>query len=192
MKYYPDYSNYQTLKNYWIRYYLRYYPSISTFKKKLLSKNNNISYIKKILSEMQPILQESKIIESHLKNFIDKWKDKHYIINKLKIKWFKEEDIKTIIENNLGYNEDWKNYLKKTISNLIQTKSIKEIRYSLYVKWFNKELVDQVILEFANIIQDELIQKLISQYSNKGFIKEKIIQKLILKGFSYWDFKEYL
>ena len=98
MKYTPDYSKFETLKNYALWYYLRYYPSVWKLVKKLEQKTQNKKDIEKLLVELKDDFREEYILEYKIDELIKKWKSERFIIQKLSLSFFKKEDIEKILE----------------------------------------------------------------------------------------------
>jgi len=195
MKYIPDYSKFETLKNYALWYYLRYYPSIWKLVKKLEQKTQNKENIKKLLIELKDDFREEYLLEIKVGELLDKWKSHRFIINKLIQKDFKKEDVEKILSDLIQKSENnFKSYayIKQKIELSIDKKSIKNIVYSLLQSWFDKEIISQIIEENKLWDTENKILNEIEKLKQGQFQKEKIIQKMFSKWYNYWDFKDFL
>ncbi|EKD66757.1 MAG: hypothetical protein ACD_49C00014G0011 [uncultured bacterium (gcode 4)] len=195
MKYIPDYSKFETLKNYALWYYLRYYPSIWKLVKKLEQKTQNRENIKKLLIELKDDFREEYLLEIKIQELLDKWKSQRFITNKLIQKDFKKEDIEKILLNLTQKSENnFKSYtyIKQKIELYLDKKSIKNITYWLLQSWFDKEIISQIIDENKFWDAEDKIINEIEKLKQTQLPKEKIIQKMFLKWYNYWDFKDFL
>jgi len=195
MKYIPDYSKFETLKNYALWYYLRYYPSIWKLVKKLEQKTQNKENIKKLLIELKDDFREEYLLEIKIWELLDKWKSQRFIISKLIQKDFKKDDIEKILLNLTPKSENnFKSYayIKQKIELSLNKKSIKNIVCSLLQSWFDKEIISQIIEENKLWDTEDKILNEIEKLKQGQFQKEKIIQKMFSKWYKYWDFKDFL
>lgn len=193
MKYIPDYSKFETLKNYALWYYLRYYPSVWKLVKKLEQKTQNKKDIEKLLVELKDDFREEYILEYKIDELIKKWKSQKFIIQKLSLSFFKKEDIEKILEEKYSDNINFStSYLKQKIETSLNQKSLTHIKYNLLKSWFDKEIIDQIIDE-NNLwdTEDKIINE-IQKLKQSQFQKEKIIQKMFSKWYKYSDFKDFL
>jgi len=71
MKYTPDYTNFQTLKGYALRYYFKYNISISKLESKLLEKSKNQKLTKDVLNNINSLLQEENILANKINTLIE-------------------------------------------------------------------------------------------------------------------------
>lgn len=154
----------QKIIDYSIWYYLKYYPSPKKLEQKLNEKfwpnsENGKKYgwiwkeeIDFILKEkMSSIIQEKEVIESKIRLFINKWKSKTYIKQKLFSRLENRELSNEILEE---YFLDW------------ELENIKKELYKL-VKKFN--------IDLENISFDQkskVIQKLLMKWFRYDDIKE--------------------
>ncbi|MCK9272298.1 RecX family transcriptional regulator [Candidatus Gracilibacteria bacterium] len=195
MKYIPDYSKFETLKNYALWYYLRYYPSIGKLVKKLEQKTQNKENIKKLLIELKDDFREEYLLEIKIGELLDKGKSQRFIISKLIQKDFKKDDIEKILLNLTPKSENnFKSYayIKQKIELSLNKKSIKNIVCSLLQSGFDKEIISQIIEENKLGDTEDKILNEIEKLKQGQFQKEKIIQKMFSKGYKYGDFKDFL
>ncbi len=147
--------------DYAIRYYLRYYPSPKKLyfklEEKFWSKSGNAKKywwisswdIDFILTEkLKNIIKQEEVIESKVKNYMNKWKSKLYIKQKMFLR----------MEN--------MNLVEKHLKNYFQDIELENIKKHLKKLWY-----------FSNL-----------EYNKK----QKILQKLFIKGFKYDDIKKVL
>lgn len=193
MKYIPDYSKFETLKNYALWYYLRYYPSVWKLVKKLEQKTQNKKDIEKLLAELKDDFREEYILEYKIDELIKKWKSQRFIIQKLSLSFFKKEDIEKILDEKYSDNINFStSYLKQKIEISLNHKSLTHIKYNLLKSWFDKEIIEQIIDENNLWDTEDKILNEIQKLKQSQFSKEKIIQKMFSKWYKYIDFKDFL
>ena len=114
---------------------------------------------------------------------------------KLLLKGYELDEIKELLEYylSIGYLND-----KKLIERLIayqisNNKSKKQIKAYLVKKGFDKNDVNYLLnmIEFDNL-ENDMLEKHIRRYLNtsKPILKEKIMSRLLNKGFSYQSIKK--
>ena len=218
-KYIPDYTNPKTLENYAVWYYRRYLPSIWKLKKKLLSKNNDVSLIESVLEKIKSEFNEDYLISLKVNEFLRIWKSEIFIKNSL---WRKLYD-KAIIEKYLKEYSDkdnwklcssknipdeneenltWKNenstssfdptYLENKILNTIKNKSIRNIKNNLEKSWFSKENIDYIIKKNSLKDDSEDILNIIDKLRRQNLDDKKILKRMIWRGYKYDDLKNVL
>ncbi|MDQ7023069.1 MAG: RecX family transcriptional regulator [Candidatus Gracilibacteria bacterium] len=161
------------------------------------------------------ILVEKEIITSTINNYINKGKNLFYIKSKLAEKMFIKEDYEEIlvkdfdIENSSLLNAD---KIYKQIKTLYKkNKSKNYIRNKFVENSFDAEIVDELLLDLFSDGQKEIIQNELEKIIRKkqGFAilygdntqyeylqnlsfteKQKIMQKLVGKGFGFGEIKE--
>jgi len=220
----------QKIVDYAIWYYLRYFPSINKVKQKLREKfwpesekgkkywgifDDDIEYI--LTEKMWNILCEKQIITSKINNYINKWKNNFYIKSKLYEKGFVKSEYEEILVNDFNSeNSSILNYEKvyKQINTLYKkNKSKNYIRNKFIENNFDRELVEEILIEIFINWEDELLnielEKILRKFSKiqsdstlcwasdileKLDFKEKqkITQKLVWKWFNIWDIIEKL
>ena len=177
---------------------------------------DDIEYI--ISEKMKNILCEKQIITSKINNYINKWKNTFYIKSKLYEKWFKKEEYEEILLNEFNIEEksilDYDKIYKQINTLYNKNKSKNYIRNKFVENSFDRELVDSILDEiFINwekenlkIELDKILRKLNKDNTSlraEGFStllleildfeeKQKIIQKLLYKGFWYNEIKIFI
>lgn len=192
--------SFESFRNYALNYYLRYYPSQKKLKEKLLKKSwEDEKLVSEVIDSMENIIVEKQVIESKIRLYIARNKNLSYIKSKLFEKWFEKNEYEEILKSNYNLDETLldKEYLKrKIIDYKDKWKSKKYIFWQLYERNEDKELIIEALDE---IYQDESELENIKLEYNKiinlnpelvlGFKKNKIIEKLLRKGFKYDDIK---
>lgn len=182
------------LKNYWIWYYLRYYPSINRLREKLLSKSdNNYELSNEVISEMKNIITEKELLKSKIRMFLDRNKNVSYIKRNLQQKKFEMDMINEVLYTDFLVEE--KSFLKdnfvyrKILEYKSKWKSIFYIKSHLIERQLDKEIVEKYIEEiFIDWEYDQIRQEY--EKIKDRYPKEKCIQKLITKWFNYSQIKE--
>lgn len=188
-----NYNNNETLKNYALWYYLKYYPSIWKLIKKLKEKTQNNELIAEVLEIIKENLNEEYLLETKIQELLDKGKTSQFIINKLSEKLFQKNDIEKILTNkNECENIKSYKYIEEKIISKSKTKSIKSIKYNLIKSWFNSETIEKLITENNIVDSQEKIFKDINKLKEKWLDKKQVISKMIQKWYKYWDYKELL
>lgn len=188
-----NYNNNETLKNYALWYYLKYYPSIWKLIKKLKEKTQNNELIAEVLEIIKENLNEEYLLETKIQELLDKGKTSQFIINKLSEKLFQKNDIEKILTNkNECENIKSYKYIEEKIISKSKTKSIKSIKYNLIKSWFNSETIEKLITENNIVDSQEKIFKDINKLKEKWLDKKQVISKMMQKWYRYWDFKELL
>jgi len=141
----------QKIIDYAIWYYLRYYPSPRKLREKLKEKfwpdsekgqkywwinDDEIEFI--IIEKLKNIIQEDEVIQSKIRSYINKWKSKLYIKQKL----FERKENRELIEKYLEeYFLDWE--LQQ-----VQKEYEKQLR-SLWkkIEWYElrKKIIDRLM-----------------------------------------------
>ncbi len=193
--------HFEYLRNYALNYYLRYYPSIKKFREKLLKKSWwDEKIVKEIIDSMENIIVEKLVIESKIRVYITRNKNLSYIKSKLFEKWFEKEEYEKILENNYNLDETLldADYIKRKI---LDYKNKWKSRNYIFQKLFERKQDKDLINESLDQIytkEDELenikkeYQNLTSNHTKSfsGTEKNKIIEKLIRKGFNYGEIKK--
>jgi SOS response regulatory protein OraA/RecX len=188
MKKAPDYSNPKILKNYALWYYTSYYPSMWFLKGKLEEKSKDSELIKSIISEFKSNFNEDNLLETLIQNLLDKWKSHNFISQKLTLDKFEKKDIERILWN---LENTWvsDSYLLQKILYSMKSKSLQKTKMNLIAGWFDKDLIEGIIN--SNDLKDspELLETQYKELLQKDLPKEKIVEKMIGKGFLYKDVK---
>ena len=193
--------SFESFRNYALNYYLRYYPSIKKFREKLLKKSWwDKKTVDEIIKSMENIIVEKLVIESKIRVYITRNKNLSYIKSKLFEKWFEKEQYEEILNNNynldetlldadyikrkiLDYKNKWKsrNYIFQRLFERKQDKDL--INESLDQIYTKEDELENIKLEYENLTSNQ------TKYVS-GTDKNKIIEKLIRKGFNYGEIKK--
>jgi len=185
--------NFQRLKDYALWYYFRYYPSNKKLLQKLEEKGS-LEDTQKIFQQIKNLLKEDEIIASKIDNYIYRNKNYRYIYQKMSQKLFPRDKIENYLEK---YKNSWeslldKNFLKKKIENYIQKGKSKKYIYSkLWETPQDREKLKEVFSEYFSQWEYKNIEKNYQKLLQK-YPREKIIQKLMMMWFNYWEIKETL
>jgi len=149
---------------------------------------------------MENIIVEKLVIESKIRVYITRNKNLSYIKSKLFEKWFEKEEYEKILENNYNLDETLldADYIKRKI---LDYKNKWKSRNYIFQKLFERKQDKDLINESLDQIytkEDELenikkeYQNLTSNHTKSfsGTEKNKIIEKLIRKGFNYGEIKK--
>jgi len=147
----------QKIVDYAIWYYLKYYPSPNKMKFKLKEKfwpeskkwkiygwinDDEIDFI--VFDKLKNIISEEEVIDSKIRNFINKWKSKTYIKQKL----FERMEDKDLSDKYLNiYFENWEE---------------ENIKKQLKKLWFSENL------------EYNYKQKILKKLLNKGFRYDEV------------------
>ena len=154
----------------------------------------------RVFSDIEHLLEEDKIIESKIKNYIFRNKNVSYIRLKMIEKYFPREKIEKFLVEEIWINNGSllnKSFLLRKIENYKQKgKSILYIRNKLVDRKEDSCIVEECLngvfwddwdLESLRKEYDKLQLSLIIEKD-----KKKIIQKLLSKWFRYDDIKKVL
>ncbi|MDD5770507.1 MAG: RecX family transcriptional regulator [Candidatus Gracilibacteria bacterium] len=184
----------ETLKNYSLWYYFKYFPSTKKLLSKLIEKSKDEKLSNEILKDISHLIDENRVIKDKINIYLIRNKNLNYIRQKLILAGFEKNLISEILQND--FLEEDKSLLNKNsvfvkVSNYKNAgKSISYIKQKLIERDEDIELVNQVIDEtFAENGEEENIKKEYEKLKNK-YDKNKIIQKLIAKGFRYDEVKK--
>lgn len=193
--------SFESFRNYALNYYLRYYPSKKKFREKLLKKSWwDEKTVDEIIKSMENIIVEKLVIESKIRVYITRNKNLSYIKSKLFEKWFEKEQYEEILNNNYNLDETLldADYIKRKILDYKNKwKSRNYIFQRLFERKQDKDLINES-LDQIYTKEDELenikleYENLTSNYSESIWRtdKNKIIEKLIRKGFNYGEIKK--
>ena len=187
--------NYDSLKNYALWYYFKYFPSIKKLNSKLLDKSNDEELSKKVLENINHLIQEKQVIWDKIRLYLMKNKNLNYIKSKLILAWFEKQLVLEILQND--FLEEWKSLLnKKSLFIKIENyknawKSINYIKGKLIERQEDREIIEEILEEIFANWEEESIKKEIEKLKVK-FDKQKLIQKLIAKWFNYNEIKKYV
>lgn len=186
--------NYESLRNYALWYYFRYFPSKNKLNQKLLEKWKDFELSKKIILSLENIIDEKSVLIDKINLLLLRNKNYNYILTNLMQKWFEKEMIIFELENKFDASNKSllnKNSIYIKVQNYkSKNKSISYIKQKLIQREFDKEIVENAIYEVFWEGEEESIKKEIEKLSKK-YDKQKIIQKLIAKWFKYDEIKNY-
>jgi len=188
--------SFESFRNYALNYYLRYYPSIKKFREKLLKKSqDDEKLVFEVIDSMENIIVEKQVIESKIRLYISRNKNLNYIKSKLFEKWFEKVMYEEILSNNYNLDETLldREYIKRKVFDYKEKwKSKKYIFWQLFWRKQDKDLIEIVLDEVYP--EEKEIDAVIIEYEklllrhpelDSGSKKNKIIEKLIWKGFKY-------
>lgn len=184
---------FDTLKNYALWYYFRYFPSKNKLEKKLLEKVDDKELTMKVLWNINHLLDDKKVIWDKIRVYLIKNKNLNYIKTKLILAWFDKYEVEDIL--NTEFLEENKSLLnEKSLKIKIQNyknawKSISYIKSKLIERQEDRELVENILSEVFETWEDENLLQEYEKIKNK-FPKEKLVSKLIYKWFKYDDIKK--
>jgi len=184
---------FQKLRDYALWYYFKYFPSNKKLQDKMLEKSWNTDLVAQVFESIKHLLNEEEIIITKIRLYLFRNKNLNYIKSKLLEKSFSKELIEIILE--MYFLKEWKSllnerYLKNIILNYKNKwKSKKYIKNKLIERQEDIKIVDKIIDEIFSDWEQEQIKKEIEKLSLK-FDKNKIIEKLLRKGFSYEEIKK--
>ena len=181
-----------------LEYHWKWNASLGKMKKWMLSKtNNNIVLVEKVLETIT--IQEDFIVNSKIANALNSWKSLDFIKSKLiYTNLFNKETVENIIENNFSEII----VPEKIIKNIIekgqrQKKTIYEIKSLLFpiLKYQDNtnSLIENAIEKYySKEKEDDNFIKEITKLVNRKYDNQKIIQKMIRKGYKYDKIKTFL
>ncbi|MBW7954453.1 RecX family transcriptional regulator [Candidatus Gracilibacteria bacterium] len=187
------YADENTLKNYGLKYIEKYHPTKAKLLEKLTQKTNNKESVKNVFESLKSYIDEVKMIGYMIDDYKSKQKDINYITGKLYQKKFDKHLIIKEIEKlkNLESYLDKEKLKKQIISLKSKNKRVNYIKQTLIKREVDREIVEEVLEEiFGNDEELESIKYEVEKLKNKGFSKEKILKKMILKGFKYSDVRD--
>ena len=93
-----NYKNENTLRDYALWYYFRYYPSNTRLENKLFEKSSDRELSKAVIDSIFHLLQEDQILASKIDNYVYRNKNYRYIENKMREKLFPSEKVQAYLE----------------------------------------------------------------------------------------------
>lgn len=187
--------NFETLKNYALWYYFRYFPSSKKLLQKLEEKIQDQELPKKVFGNISHLINDKQVIGDKIRLYLMRNKNLKYIKNKLILAWFDKYLVEEILQND--FLEEWESLLsKKSLYIKIENyknagKSIQYIRQKLIERQEDRELIEWIIEEIFQDGEEKNILREIEKLKNK-YDKQKIIQKLLQKWFNYNEIKKYV
>ncbi len=183
----------ELLKNYAIFYYLKYFPSIKKLEEKLWEKSWwDKNLISQIIENLKSIIDEKANIENRIRYMLDRHKNLNYIRQNLSQKKFDKALVDEILKRN--FLKDGESLLdteyirRKIISYKEKGKSKNYIKSKLIEREEDKKEVLTILDEIFSSWEEELIGNEYEKLKGK-FEKQKIIEKLLRKGFLYDEVK---
>lgn len=186
--------NFDTLKNYALWYYFRYFPSRKKLLEKLKEKSQDREVSQKVFENISHLFQEEQVIWDKIRLYLLRNKNLKYITGKLLEKWFEKDMVQEILENNfLREGESLLN--EKSLFIKIENyknagKSIQYVKQKLIERQEDREMIEKIIDDIFYDGEDENLKKEFEKLQHKGVEKQKIIQKLLQKGFQYNSIKK--
>lgn len=184
---------FDSLKNYALWYYFKYFVSPKKLMQKLKEKSKDSDLPEKVFENITHLIDEKQVISDKIRLYLLANKNYTYIKNKLAEKLFDKTLVKEILDRDFfieGESLLSENSLRIKIQNYkSKNKSITYIRQKLVDRQEDKEIIDIIIDEIFWKERDlEAIKKEISKLEWK-YEKSKIIEKLLAKWFRYDDIK---
>lgn len=185
---------FDTLKNYGLWYYFRYFPSSKKLLEKLYEKSKDREISQKVFENISYLIDEKQVIGDKIRLYLMRNKNLRYIIQKLWEKWFEKTLVQEILEND--FLEEWKSLLQESslrikIENYKNAwKSLQYIKQKLIERPEDREIIESIIATIFENWEDENLKKEWEKLQNKWLERQKIIQKLLQKWFFYDDIKK--
>ncbi|MDD4151741.1 MAG: RecX family transcriptional regulator [Candidatus Gracilibacteria bacterium] len=160
---------------------------------KLKEKSKDTDLPEKVFENIKHLIDEKQVIQDKIRLYLLANKNYTYIKNKLAEKLFDKDLVKEILDKDFfieGESLLNENSIRIKVQNYKRkNKSITYIRQKLVDRQEDKEIIDKIIDEVFGEERDfDAIKQEISKLGKK-YEKEKIIQKLLVKGFRYDDIK---
>lgn len=185
----------ESLMNYAGWYAMRYFPSLQKLREALMKKSlDNEIIVNTVIEEMSAYISEERTVDSLVRMYTEQSKTRQYIEQKLQAKKFAKDLILAILdiykESFISWNIYEQTITQKVLSYIQKNKSRRYIIGTLTQKYPNfkqniTNLIDILFPDEIVAIEEELI-KLTKKLDIKNQKeRQKIIQKLSMKGFSY-------
>lgn len=187
---------FETLRDYAINYYLRYYPSTKKLKEKLVKKSHNDEKLAlSVIKSLDNIIAEKQVIEAKIRFYIWKNKNLSYIKSKLYEKWFEKDEYEEILMTNLDLDNtllDNEYVKRKIIDYKNKWKSRNYIFQKLFERSEDKDIINESLNEYFT--EGDELENIKSEYEKImwKYERNKIIERLLRKWFSYDDIKRVL
>ena len=193
-------SKKEPLMNYAAWYAMRYLPSMRKLQEALLKKSaNNTTLTAEVMKEMATYIHEEQTVEGLVRMYTEQSKTRPYIEQKLRLKKFEKEIITSVLDSYADIFDSWKDY-KQTITKKMydyrgKNKSSKYILGTLVQKYPNfkqhiTELLQSIAPDEEDVVREEYAKLLKKHNVSDNKERQRIIQKLCLKGFSYDSIKK--
>lgn len=186
-------TDFDALYNYWLWYYLKYFSSRWKVREKLLEKSyNNTDLTEKVLEKMDVIIEEEANTRARIKHLLFRNKNINYIKTNLYQKKYDKEIVEKLLKEEFIKEDESllsENFLMKKVTDYKEKGKSRQYIFSKLIerkpdKALLESILNQVFLEWDS-------ENLLREYEKiKGkFEKNKIIEKLLRKGFFYDDIK---
>lgn len=185
---------FDTLKNYGLWYYFRYFPSSKKLLEKLYEKSKDREVSQKVFENISYLIDEKQVIWDKIRLYLMRNKNLRYIKQKLWEKWFEKTLVQEILKND--FLEEWKSLLhERSVRIKIENyknawKSLQYIKRKLIERPEDREIIESILWSVFQDGDQENLQKELQKLQNKWFERQKIIQKLLQKWFFYDDVKK--
>ena len=93
-----NYNNENTLRDYALWYYFRYYPSNKRLENKLFEKSKNKELTDTVVASIIHLFQEDQILKAKIDNYIYRNKNYRYIEQKMREKLFPSQKVSEYLE----------------------------------------------------------------------------------------------
>jgi len=187
--------DYESLRNYWLWYYHKYFPSSKKLKQKLLEKSWDIELSNKVYDSISHLIDDKAVINSKINLYLFRNKNINYIKTKLISSLFDKDMVLSILENRFLIRDksllDKKSILNKVKNYKNSWKSIMYIKKKLIETKQDEKVVFECINEVFKNWEDDIILQEIEKLKNR-YDNNKIIKKLISKWFRYSDIRKYI
>ena len=189
------YTNENTLRSYAIEYLNRYFPSKLQLRDQLNKKTKNREIISKVLKDVEKFIDEEKMVKNLVDQLSQRWKNISYISTKLYNKKFDGDLIKNAIDQLKSWGTLLKEYSLEEKIKYYKNKwsSKSSIFMKFYERGQDRDILNQILEKvFWEEWENEIIVNEIEKLRVKEMDNNKIIKKLLSKGFKYWDIKDNL
>jgi SOS response regulatory protein OraA/RecX len=160
---------------------------------------DNTIIVNAVMEEMSAYISEERTVDGLVRMYVEQSKTRPYIEQKLRAKKFAKEVIlstlDTYTESFMSWNMYEQTITQKVLSYIQKNKSRRYIIGTLTQKYPNFKqnilvLLDQIIPDEMESIQEEYIKLAKKFDSHDTKERQKIVQKLSMKGFSYDGIKK--
>ncbi|OIP54342.1 hypothetical protein AUK10_01045 [Candidatus Gracilibacteria bacterium CG2_30_37_12] len=190
----------ESLMNYAGWYAMRYFPSLQKLQEALMKKSlDNEIIVNAVMKEISAYISEERTVDGLVRMYTEQSKTRPYIEQKLRSKKFGKDVIMTILNSYEESFISWDLYeqsiTQKILSYVQKNKSKRYIIGTLSQKYPNFKqnilvLLDQISPDETESIQEEYIKLSQKFDSHNSKERQKIVQKLSMKGFSYDSIKK--
>jgi SOS response regulatory protein OraA/RecX len=179
---------YIQLRNYAEWYYTKYFPSKRMLQEKLFGRGEEEEVVHRVMSDLESLIVEDKIIESRIHAYISSGKTERYIRTKLRQKKFDTELIEKLLTEREGILHDPETYrpqIERAVQKWVQKWiSKKALQYELSIKYPDaRDVITELLVDYDDkTILQEKAPELLRKYS-----QEQFVWKLSQKGFQISD-----